>query len=582
MSELLKRRHILLANMGANKPRDTTYQLDQDQCASQFSAIALWKLLPEERRPGEILYLLTPEAAAASKEQIIAEASEADVAVRFIDLPGNEVPDDSREFLERVAEEIPEGCQLTLDVTQGLRHHAFLFYALALYLGTFRDVEIAGAWYCRWEISREESVARPFIDLKPVLDLAYWFHAIAMFRETGSLRQIASRMREGDLRTLADQLSFFFLNGMPLEAGNVAFRLVSRASEEPMITDIPLADQLHQVLLREIRPLAGCQFEPNPRDQQASKKRMPLTEDELDRQAHFIDRYFQTGQLNLAFGLLREWLVNRLAMQFGVMPWLDRQNRESIEHRLGGLGEVIRAKDPTDPSKKRYRHQAIRELLTGDQKDWGKRWNRVADIRNALQHHGMKPAAFEPHRADIEAARKEWEQRAGWPELSHFGGGRGKLLICPIGLTPGVLYSAIARTTPHRVVVVCSEQSGEWIDEAVAQAKASVSGELQVELMRLQMRDIHRGVGEFHDLVNTAAQWLYDADEIAACLTGGTTLMGVLVTRLADRASREYQRPVRQFVLIDSRLPEQQRDDPWQLGDIHYLDDNMGFVTCAE
>ena len=42
--------------------------------------------------------------------------------------------DDTRQFLEIAADRIPSHCRLSLDVTQGLRHHAFLFYALALYL----------------------------------------------------------------------------------------------------------------------------------------------------------------------------------------------------------------------------------------------------------------------------------------------------------------------------------------------------------------------------------------------------------------------------------------------------------------
>ncbi len=572
MTETVNRRHVLLANMGAAPPRLTTYQLGDNDCHSHFSALALWKLLPERHRPQEILYLLTPEAAAASKEQIIADTTQAGVPVQFIDLPGNDVPDDSRIFLEKVAENIPKGCRLTLDVTQGLRHHAFLFYALALYLGEFRDVEIAGAWYCRFEISRHDSVPRPFIDLKPVLDLARWFHALAVFRETGSLREIARRMPEGDLRDLIEQLSLFFVNGMPIEAGDAASRLVEAADKQQLVTDIPLAEQLHEVLLHEIQPMAGRTFDSQPKSSQPGKRDIALTEEELRRQARFIERYFQTGQLNLAFGLLREWIVNRLANRSGESEWLDRQNREPIEHQLGGLGEVVKARDPTDPKKKRYRHQAIRDSLTDDQKEWGKRWNRVADIRNTLQHHGMKPAVFEPHRGDINSARKDWEQHASWPELSRFGGGHGKLLICPIGLTPGVLFSAITQTTPDRVLVVCSEQSASAIDEAIEKAASLAKHDHPIDVQRLQMQDIHRGVGEIEGLVNSAALWLFDADEIVACLTGGTTLMGVLVSRLVARASREYQRPVREFVLIDHRSPEEQRNDPWQQGEIHPLE----------
>jgi len=141
--------------MGAGNPGrppvSSRYSLANGECEYRCSAVALWKLLPVERRPGEIWYLLTPEARECAELHILDEARQADVPVQFIDLRGNETPDDSRAFLEIVAERLPQGCRLTLDVTRGLRHHAFLFYALALYLSEFRDVTIDGAWYCRWE-----------------------------------------------------------------------------------------------------------------------------------------------------------------------------------------------------------------------------------------------------------------------------------------------------------------------------------------------------------------------------------------------------------------------------------------------
>jgi len=453
MSDSSRQSHILLSNMGANSPQLTSYQLKEQTCDYQFSAIALWSLLPENQRPTEIRFLLTPEAESIAKKDILKEANKAGVEVKFIKLLGNETPDDSREFLERVAKEIPPGCRLTLDVTQGLRHHAFLFYALALYLGEFRDVDIMGAWYCRWEISRDPKVPRPFIDLKPVLELARWFHALAVFRETGSLREISHLMPEGTTRDLVERLSQFFLTGMPLEAGDAASQFVETAKAQPILPDLPLASEIKDAILNEVSQLAGHTFESQSGNGNKSKKIVELTQKELDRQAVFIDRYFRTGQVNLAFGLLREWTVNLIAFQRSETDhWLDRRTREGIEHALGGLGEVLKAKN--SKQKKKYKQAAVRDSLSESQRAWGKRWNTLCDIRNALQHHGMKPAVFEPDRKDIPKAEASWRERAEWEVSPAFGGGQGRLLVCPIGLTPGVLYSALIHTEPARVLVI--------------------------------------------------------------------------------------------------------------------------------
>jgi hypothetical protein len=547
------------------RSRETKYVLNGVEQSSRYAALGLWQLLPEDQRPNEIWFLLTPQADRECWESIVTEAVSLGVPVEKVRIDSG-AADDTRAFLESTANQIPRGCALTLDVTQGLRHHAFLFYALALYLSGFRGIRIRGAWYCRIETEQPDD-PKPVIDLKPALSLAYWFHALAVFRETGSLNPISQLMQEGQARALVEQLSFFFLNGMPLEAGDSATQLVDAAERTQLTADLPLAHDLQRLILDEVRPLAGPAFVANPKGSQLSKKDIPLTAKEVDRQAVFIERYLRSGQFNLAFGLFREWIVNYVGMNSGSDRWLDRTVRESIERNLGGLGEVFRSKDPGDPQKKRYKHQAVREGLSEGQRNWAARWSRVCDLRNALQHHGMKRAVFDRARGDICKAEEDFRNRAAWGGLDGFGGGYGRLLICPLGLTPGVLYSAVSHARPDRVLVICSDQSEAVISQAITN-----SGQYP-ESETLFLTDPHSGIEEFNALMNYAARWLYEADEVHANLTGGTTLMGVLVGQLMKRASREYQRPLREFVLIDKRPPEQQRTDPWQLGDIHYLDD---------
>src|SRR5690606_23916621 len=95
-------------------PDRSGYSIGDAQCDCRFSAVALWKLLPAERRPDEIWYLLTPEARAYAESHIVDEARQAAVPVTFVDLLGNDTADDSRAFLEIVAARLPQGCRLTL------------------------------------------------------------------------------------------------------------------------------------------------------------------------------------------------------------------------------------------------------------------------------------------------------------------------------------------------------------------------------------------------------------------------------------------------------------------------------------
>ena len=547
--------HILLSSLGISGPKDLSYTKDGRIEPAAFSSFAIWKLLPESQRPTEIWFLLTPQARDAAWKSIEEDATELGVAVRSIDLAAN-LADDSIEFLELAAGQIPAECKLTLNVTEGLRHHAFLFYALALYLTTFRRVEIVGAWYCRLETENRDA-PKPIIDLKPVLDLAQWFHALAVFQETGSLRPVSSLVSDNQTRELLRQLSQFFLTGLPIEAGDAASRIVQRAADVGLLPDIPLRTELEQHLLEKVRPLAGTLLDGQ------SKKNVLLDRKEIHRQAEFIRKYFETDQLNLALGLSREWIVNVLMQNTAATnSWLERTTRESVERAIGGLDIIHRDK---------RNHPRVRQQLDEKQVEWAKRWAAITENRNLLQHHGMKTAAFNPTGKNISKVREDIASADGWPEFVGPGGGQERLLVCPFGNAKGVLYSAISHVRPRRVVVVCSGQSREHIPQAIREA---TSGDIApVEVLEIQMANPQAGISEFSTLIEQASLWLFEADEVHVCLTGGTSLMGVLAGRMRDRAAREYQRSIREFVLIDPRTPQEQLDDPWRLGEIHYFDD---------
>lgn len=552
MTEL--HRHILLSSMGV-RPSEATYTLAGVERTSRFSALALCQLIPEVQRPTEIWFLLTPQAEAGCWEGIQQDAASLGIALEAVRISADSA-DDTREFLEATARSIPQGVQLTLDVTQGLRHHAFLFYALALYLTTFRRVKIVGAWYCRLETENRDD-PKPIIDLKPVLDLAEWFHALAVFQETGSLRPVSSLVSDDQTRGLLRQLSQFFLTGLPIEAGDAATRIDQRAADVGLLPDIPLRTKLEQHLLEQVRPLAGTLLNGQ------SKKNVLLDRKELDRQAQFIRRYFETDQLNLALGLSREWIVNVLMQNTSAGDsWLDRTTREAVERAIGGLDIIHRDK---------RNHPRVRQQMDEMQVEWAKRWAAITENRNLLQHHGMKTAAFNPTGKNISKVREDIASADGWPEFVGPGGGQERLLVCPFGNAKGALYSAISHVQPRRVVVVCSCQSREHIAEAIHEA---TSGDVAaVQVLEIPMANPHTGISEFSTLIEQASVWLFEADEVHVCLTGGTSLMGVLAGRMRDRAAREYQRSVREFVLIDPRTPQEQLDNPWRLGEIHYFDE---------
>ena len=310
-------------------------------------------------------------------------------------------------FLESVAERIPEGADLTLDVTQGFRHFPFIFYALVLYLTSLRGVTLRGAYYGMVE-GLPRNVPKPIIDLQPLLELPEWFHAVRMFRDQGTtspiaqllkllseqLHQEANRLQKGakipppksieryqqskQVNNAVNRLknrAFAYESALPLELGK-ASRLLINPVQTLATMDFVRLPPLADALTNTIASVAEQAAFKNVPSSGNWKQNIPLNKKELERQAHMIDLYLDRDQLSLAVGLMREWVVSWAIWKSGntadVSKWLNRGVRSLYERRLGAIG-AFAAND------------AFKSTITIAQKEFGGFWNQLGDaLRNVL------------------------------------------------------------------------------------------------------------------------------------------------------------------------------------------------------
>ena len=114
-------------------------------------------------------------------------------------------------------------------------------------------------------------------------------------------------------------------------------------------------------------------------------------------------------------------------------------------------------------------------------------------------------------------------------------------------------------------MVVCSSASINSIDDTARHA--TFAGCIEP----IKLVDPHGGFDKITEALDQARHHLLKADEVVANMTGGTTLMGIIVQQLVEEA-QQLDRPVRRFILIDRRPPEQQDRDPFVQSDCHWLD----------
>jgi len=560
---------VLLTVLGTNT-ESAHYTLDGRDAEAQVAPVALLELLPEVERPARLLALCTPEAKQVSwplLEQALADRC----GVESIDVRGGETQEDVSAFLITVTGAIPEQVELTVDVTHGFRHFSFLTYLAVLYLAALRGVRIRGAYY---GMLNEKPKLSPFLDLRPLLELPRWIHALEVLRDTGSTLPMAKILLAGpDGQSARDnaghlrRLSEGYLAGLPLELGWQAWN-VRHQRRKPLQRllrrdhQLPLADKLVGRLGDILEPLALSE----PSTDAGWKRHVRLSEAELRRQAAIIDGLLAHDNVATAVRLLREWTVSWVVWQRAPQDdWLSRDVRHTVENVLHAIRALAGDAE-------------LRDVLSEEQLALGRFWEHLAEVRNAYAHHGMRGDDL-VRDGSMAAARKRvlafWRERLrACPsvDLSLGESPGGRVLVSPIGLRPGVLFSAVHACRgddagdPAKCLVICSPATEGKIAETLQ--NAGYGG--RFEPLRLDDA-FGGGSSEIRRLAQAARRHFIGAAEVLVNVTGGTTLMGLAAEELAA-AARALACPVRRFGLIDRRPAERQDADPYQTGEPFWLD----------
>ena len=361
-----------------------------------------------------------------------------------------------------------------------------------------------------------------------------------------------------------EDLSEAYLSGLPLELGRCARDILDR-QKKPLrkrLADdhrLPLLDELVERLRGTLADFAF----PQPLVGQGWKARIVLSEEELERQAEIVAHLFGTGNVATALGLMREWTVSWTVWRLGGKDeWLDsRKARSKAENLLGAIGKLRECPE-------------LKDILNPDQDRLGEFWHDLSALRNAYAHHGMRRRDILDREVEKNRRRIEevWGELRSFPDWSLDLEGSGvRVLVSPIGMLPGVLFSALEAcrgagdgADPSVCMVICSRDTETLIEEAAAEA--GYTG--RIERLRI---DPHGGRGDIAEAVKAGRRHIVGADDVFVNVTGGTTVMGLAVEALAAEA-RCFARPVRRFGLIDRRPPEQQEADPYRAGEPFWID----------
>jgi hypothetical protein len=142
-----------------------------------------------------------------------------------------------------------------------------------------------------------------------------------------------------------------------------------------------------------------------------------------------------------------------------------------------------------------------------------------------------------------------------------------ELLVSPLGLSRGLLYSALRLVPADRCLVIGSQRSLAALDEIRDRA------EYPGEIITYTMRDPFTGFTEIPEMLDRVMPTVTAAAQVVVNVTGGTTAQQCAVQAIAKKAKKN--RPLRQIALVDRRDPQEQRNEPYVVGESIALDDYL-------
>lgn len=569
-------KHILLTALGI-RADEALYSLNGSTCRANLSPIALMHLLPQEEKPHEIIALCT---AKALEETLPILENAVDVPVESVLTPEGRDKEELWQILHVILEQIPAGSKVTLELTQGLRPYPFLFFTAALFLKALREVDIGAVYYGMLEVKNKvesNQKVSSIVDLYPVLEMIEWFYATRMFKETGQAHLLSKCLvafenppgglvgeecrdysRVKVLRRSIDDVAMQYAQSLPLEMGMQIEDLKEKLFE-PVPEHLKAAMPVPGEIFAEIRAFVEPFVIPGVRKR--NKKMLVLEDRELVRQAAIIDTYLERGFVNHALGLMREWIISAVMWHRGganVENWLKtkgKYSREAAERRLGAMAHMLTVQ---------------REVLKDTQAWLAGHWQFLSGYRNMMHHHGFREE-------DVFLKPDKLKKiKESWAELKHslhipdkwdveIAGGGGILLVSPLGLSRGLLFSALKHINPDQLLVVTSREMVECLEEIIS--KAGWKG----DIVSCITEDPHRGFEEAGRIAKIAASSLLKADHVRINITGGTTALQHTVQQIYKKA-KKLDREVSQVALVDRRPAREQSDNPYVLGELIELD----------
>lgn len=383
--------NILISTIGARDYDAAEYEFDDGEIieTKQFTYA-----LAKHIRPSHLFALLTDDAEVLQWEANGLRdllKSVPGIEVIEVKIPNGQDEGELWGIFDQIADAIPVGAHITLDMTHGFRFSPMVSLLAVNYLRSAKRVHLKDVYYGAFDAVERHVSPKPVFRFGPFITLLDWANAVETFRKSGDCAALARLLQEA--QTLRYRLGTGAnRDNLPTHLKSVA-RQLERLSlaldlirpDEVMSAASQLDVELRQaeaefpawakpfnLLLEQIndefRPLALA----NPRSAEN-------LEANLASQWSLINWYLKHHRYASALLLAREWTIS----------WYMRHCGKSIEMIYDHHGERDGAEKELHDlwDTRHFGSERLEKVI--------KAWINLGDQRNDLAHTGMRMQALD-------------------------------------------------------------------------------------------------------------------------------------------------------------------------------------------
>ncbi|MGW8250957.1 MAG: TM1812 family CRISPR-associated protein [Anaerolineales bacterium] len=343
-----------------------------------------------------------------------------ELSIQTVEIPAGATQEEHWQIAQHVNRSVDPDTAIAFDISHGPLCFPLVGLLTATFMRAARDVELRHILYAafgidsslnEYELSEGKAKETPIFDLNEMLSWLEWYSAIERFDRTGDSRSLSSLLKAERKRMVRDAQehpdrlagvgSLRKLDGV-ISGLSRSLQMIRPHQTLQYLDDLPdrissiqglFENQPYTLIYTLLVERMGGSFSPlGVSELSATDHAAAQVETERNLVNWYSDRELWVEAITLA----REWVINWVMLQLGLVDFTSLNTRRRVESVLGS-----EAHDYLESRKRKRKYHSIflRQLTHTD--ELLRLWLEITDARNDINHAGMREKPGKPE--DLQA-----------------------------------------------------------------------------------------------------------------------------------------------------------------------------------